>query len=672
MADWIDTPTLAGLTATSERKCRKALELAHAQIRSTWRGAALTVRTVRGRGGRSGLRYEVLVSSLPFDLQERFKAAEKLDAGVIEPVAASSAEREWWHTILLPALQHPKHSRQRGAAIAAILARPLTDWTGRPISPSRRTIERQLDAYQLHGVRALGRLHRRDKGKAKVLISKVWDDAVPLDEEARQHIATSLRSYIRGLYKADTSAKLIQALACAHLAKLTAQADRRSVSDELRAVCRVPRAFIEAERNFRKVAILNKDRKTHEDARPRISRHREGLNPMDVVFGDVHRLDIVMRREDGSTAHPRAIAWLDAATNRLRFDLVLPPKGEDVRNADLIRSFITMTQDPTWGMPARLYIDNGKEYGFADFLDDALKLVSRGAMQDIRDASSAITNARAYNAQAKPIEGLFGRLEQNYFRTIPGWTDGDRMKKRTASVGKPTEPFDGTLEDLARTLQAFLKAYSMLPQRRQLKGKSPDTAYNEAIRAGWQRTTFNADELRVIFSTQETRIVRQGVISFDGRKWTCDELHTYLGSKVTVCAPKYESATRLPLLDDGGALLGFAMPERDYALMDPAGARESARRDRAHKGAIQKLARRAPDIDVNAEIMNFAASAPPLPAAPVAGTVSLSAETAAIAQGISEDPRHREDTRHQSSQREGRKRLATLEGALKRIAGGRG
>jgi hypothetical protein len=51
---------------------------------------------------------------------------------------------------------------------------------------------------------------------------------------------------------------------------------------------------------------------------------------MEVVFGDVHPIDVVLRREDGSTAHARTIAWLDFATNRLWLDVVLFAPGKGV------------------------------------------------------------------------------------------------------------------------------------------------------------------------------------------------------------------------------------------------------------------------------------------------------------------------------------------------------
>lgn len=55
---------------------------------------------------------------------------------------------------------------------------------------------------------------------------------------------------------------------------------------------------------------------------PRTCRHREGLQPMDIVVGDVPPIDILLTCADGSTATPRAIAWLGVATRRLHAALV--------------------------------------------------------------------------------------------------------------------------------------------------------------------------------------------------------------------------------------------------------------------------------------------------------------------------------------------------------------
>lgn len=74
MSDFVPISAIAEATGKTER----TLEIAVARIVSgratTWRGAQLIVRTVKGRGGKSGVRYEIRVDSLPIGLQERFKA----------------------------------------------------------------------------------------------------------------------------------------------------------------------------------------------------------------------------------------------------------------------------------------------------------------------------------------------------------------------------------------------------------------------------------------------------------------------------------------------------------------------------------------------------------------------------------------------------------------------
>lgn len=667
---YLGLPELAQLAGISERAAEKAAARTMKSTAYQWRGAQLSIRTVRGRGGRSGVRYEVLVSSLPLDLQERLKAAERSALGPLTPVEEGAAERKWWMHTLGPALAHPKRSRERGAEIKTILSRPLTDWNGEPFRPSERTIQRQIEAYELHGYAGLGKFQRKDKGVKKVLISKRWDEVVSLDEEARERVADELKGYIRGLYKKDVSAKLIHALAADKLAKLTAKEDRRSLTDELKELCQVPRTFVEEEKQYRKVAIFNKDRKTHEDARPRISRTRAGLAPMEIVYGDVHHIDIVMRREDGSEAWPKAIAWLDAATNRLRFDLVLLEKGKGIRNTDVIRSFVNMTQDPTWGLPRHLYLDNGSEYRWADFVDDAMKLV---AHVDITGGDSAgseasrITRARPYNAQAKPIEGVFGRLEQNYFRHIQGWVGGDRTNKKTANVGKPPEPFEGNLDDLRAVLAAHLGLWEALPQKGALKGLSPRKVYENALNDGWQRIAVDPHQLRTVFSVPKPRDVCGGTISFASRAWTCDALISYLGSKVTVLVPKFETPVELPVLDDKGELLGVAVPARDFGMLDRAGARESSRQDRLHKSAIRKLDRAAPEIDPTAEVMRYAEALPLPTPAPVAGVISVSPLAQAIARETTETPEDRQDKKRLAAQKAIKNRIAIQENILKRL-----
>jgi hypothetical protein len=289
--------------------------------------------------------------------------------------------------------------------------RDLTDWHGRPIRLTPRTIYRRLQKYRENGPLAFAPCARADKGRSRVVISLAAEQAIPFDTETWERIAADLRNYIRGHWKAGATLKLIEGRSNIKFRELIADAGF-SYFDSIPAnALLVPRRFVVAERHYRNVHTLYHDRKSYEDNRFRTQRSRSMLKPMDWVVGDVHPVDILCTREDGSTAHARMLGWLDGATNRLRFDLVLCEAGTGICNADLIQSFCNVLRDPTWGMPQTLYIDNGSEYRFAEKINDALQLVSQLRGPDGR--ATRVVHAQPYNASAKPIEGMFAIIEND-------------------------------------------------------------------------------------------------------------------------------------------------------------------------------------------------------------------------------------------------------------------
>lgn len=586
------------------------------------------------------MRYEVELSSLPLAIQEAWKAFQS-------PVEAAPNFRDdrtnvghWRHHVIAPALLQEKWSAARGEAVRKIAADTRTGPDGKPITITERTVQRWLDAYEADGIAGLMLRARRDKGARRVVISERWDGAVPFDAEIRETIADAVRLYVRGLHKEGTSAALIDTLAADKLRQLTtARCDYAPAMPDL--TFKVPRPLIDAERLFRNVALFKKDRKAYEDSRPRIFRTRDGLAPTQIIVGDVHHIDICMLRPDGTVAWGKAIAWLDLATNRIWIDVVLLDKGEGIRNAHVIASFVRMVQD--WGMPSVLYLDNGSEYNWADFMDDALKLMREVYLTEDRD--SQIVRAKPYNAPAKAIEGIFRVLEYTYFRSLPGWAGGDRTNKKTAKVGQPTEPFAGSLDDLRALIDSCLSLYHASPQRGLIGNRSPRQVYDAAVAAGWQKVTIDPRELRTVFATSEVRQVRQGAIQYGGQHWTCPELSTFMASKIVVRVPKFEDPAVLPLLDDAGKLVGFATPVTRYGILDKSGAVEASRIASEHRRAVRDLDRSAPDIDVAAEITRVAAALPAPAEAPVLGTISISDEAREIAAGLAEPIEDREARR---------------------------
>ena len=414
----------------------------------------------------------------------------------------------------------------------------------------------------------------------------------------------------------------------------------------LRRICKLTRRFVEPHKHLRQIHRFESDRKAHEDAKPRVRRTGSALEPMEIIVGDVHHLDVLIRREDGSVATPKMIGWLDMGTRRVFANFVLcllnqnTGRSEGIRNEHVIASFISMTQDPGWGMPRTLYLDNGSEYNFADFIDDALKLVSNHRLR-----LEQTVRSQPYNAPAKAIEGTFGLLERAYFSQIPGWIGGNRMITKTANVGRAPEPCTGDMSELERVLRAYLTLYESQSQRGELNGRSPAEVFAQAVKAGWRRTDVDPHALRVAFSEERTRKVRQGSIEVRGRCWTCPELHAYLGEWVTVLIPKYDDWSVLPVRDDQGRLLGYAEPDLAYHPLDSAGARESRRRSTRQEKSIRAAARETPRRDLVGEAIALAEGTAPPPVPESNGVITLNSDAATMGRAIAEKPQQREARR---------------------------
>ena len=92
-----------------------------------------------------------------------------------------------------------KGTPERAAAVAALAARPdLTDWQGRPITLSERTIHRKIKALQEDGLAALGRKRRADAGARRPSSPGAWDKAVLFDDAEKLRIRERLDQHICG------------------------------------------------------------------------------------------------------------------------------------------------------------------------------------------------------------------------------------------------------------------------------------------------------------------------------------------------------------------------------------------------------------------------------------------------------------------------------------------
>ena len=458
---------------------------------------------------------------------------------------------------------------------------------------SKATLYRWVKRYQQGGFPALMDKPRADKHQARVLIYSDWETAargcgIPMEKQLE--IAQELTLVVRGLWAQQglSSVKQIALLAYPVLHRLSVAAGMPEfVADK---ACKLlgARRFIEGERRFAVVATASRDGKGHYDHhQTSITRSRAMLKPGDIVFGDVSPSDIPVTRPDGTLGWARLIAWQDAATNMLHITGFLSNPGSSVRREHVALAFAKMCEDAPWGMPRRLYLDNGSEYSWMEMLDAwrELAVFSAGAFggawgDDALGEEGRVFRSIPFKPRAKSLEGQFSNLLR-FFAWHKSFSGSDRMRKKVATLGKGVSAT--SLDDLKTFIGQSLAFCHGVPQGGHLEGMSPAEKMAEFQNLGFKRTTVNSEALALAFSERNERKVRAGQVEAGGWHYYHPTLHQFDGETVQVRWPRH--APDAAYVFRKGQLLCVALPAPVFAFADPAGAK--------HAGKLATEARQA-------------------------------------------------------------------------------
>lgn len=665
---WLSAGDLAALADIADRVARKAIAARR------WRGVDLLVRQVEiGRGGAGGMAPQVHVDSLPADLREAWYLArgvvlhERVNPAtggtVLVPedrlandprFDARRIMAEFRLSVIRPVVALPKGSPERKALVEAQADREWVQPDGKRRKISRATIYSWVSAHDADGLSGLMPKMRADAGQRRVVVSEAWDAffASRVSTSAQARVADDLTGYIRSLWSnGEAGWRAICEKSTTRLIEMSRDlrdvpfdalpigrlGDRAGVESQF-GICAVNRRLAEAQREYRILAVKAKDNAVYQDRiAATVRRDYSQLKPREIVVGDVHPTDVMVRRADGSRAYPKAISWFDPSTNEIHMTIVLLQPGEGIRREHVAMSFEAMVAD--WGLPKLLYLDNGSEYKWTEMIGGftqlsklaglTVKEYGEGSLADNRvaEAREAVVRSLAYNAKGKPgIEGAFGNLERGFFSNLLGWTAGDRMRKKTHAKGRDPVAFDGDMSAFMGQISTALEWYHKRPQYGRLNGRSPNEALRSHIEAGWGKVVLAKPEvLALAFSTEETRVVDRGCISYaprDGRsqRYFCDALMTMPGARITIRVPAYDPQYLFCFGADG-ALIGIAHPEKTYHPLDPAGAIEVANRNKFLRRHIAERAKHCVLLDLVSETSRHIAHLPDAPEAPVAAVV---------------------------------------------------
>lgn len=452
---------------------------------------------------------------------------------------------------------------------------------------SRRTLLRWVAIHEKVGFTGLAREIRKDKNKPRVLINKKWDAAMRaagVDEETLKALVEEFRREVRGLWaQGAPSIRQVCLLARAALNKKTEPILGLDASLQ---VCEWTGlvAIAKSERRFKKIAVYERDAKTFYDKHTTpIQRTRQLLEPGEIVFGDVSPCDIPVMREDGQLAWARLIVWQDAATNWLHVTGYLAPKGSGVRREHIALSFAQMAAESPFGLPQKLYLDNGSEYSWDEMFYAWRELVKvthgyfKGRIEVKDKEAGRVFRSIPFKPRAKSLEGQFSNL-LHYFAWHPNFAGSDRLRKKVATLGKGAAPT--TLDDLKLFMTQALAFYHATPQDGHLGGVSPAQKMREFLEKGFVPYLVDPLALSMAFAIHGKRRITAGRVKA-GNIWYYDkDLHNFEGEMVDIKWPRHEPD--ICYVCRGDDVLSVALAAPIYEFADPAGAK-----------AAQKLAKDA-------------------------------------------------------------------------------
>lgn len=585
------------------KACRQGLE------GGLWRGVRLNVVLTAGNagGGKSGQRYEVLLSSLPTQLQEAFNAASNPAALPMLPVAKATHRPSMLanpdyapkaleqYNLIEPALQHPARSPARSAAIKAIAKRA---------GCSARTVERKIADFEKHGLSGLVRKAHTNAGERRVYVSQAFDTAyiaAGYDPALLPQFGDNFDLWCKSFWAsraADAGTPQVTTLALWEFRK---HCEAKGVALPT-AAYEVSRERVERWRAYEKVNTMRTDAKRFADELPRIRRDSTALAPMEVVVIDVHHMNVPITRPDGTMAWPKIVGFMDAGTSRFFAHIVLCEARTSIRREHVIEGFIAMATAPEWGFPQTLYIDNGSENGALERIMPALQMVNNRAGREI-------VKALPYNASAKPIEPLFARLNRYCFSALEGYAGDDRMKKKTQNVGKEVIPYQGPWEQFLEDCHGLLAFFHQKEMGGQWGGRSPNQVFQDKVDAGWRPIMPDPLALDAAFCEREDRTLSRGGLRIDGKVYTHSALlNLTKGTTVGVAIPWRKAEAPIAFLPDLGPVRLFE--DYQYAMRDPSGAIASGQRKSAHRRAVREMAREVLPADPVATLREIGAAAP--------------------------------------------------------------
>lgn len=612
---WISPKKLAELAGIPYRSSVRAVRETH-ERKNAWRGAHLVVRTIHGRGGAGGDRFEILLTSLPQVLQARWNAravardgeapvgTERIAAGYPWP----HAQREAEHL----AFSRLPESMQRAARRKAAIVEMFREFDGTETKAGERWREVAREAGC--SVPTVRQWVKRCEGFHRADWPMRLKDAYT-GRVARARITAEALDVIKAEYLRPTKPHLKPIY---RRAKAEAQARgwvipsyetvKRLVNAEGRAVL----AMMREGRDVREQTIY-----------PAHPRDYSTLALHEVWCSDGRKADVFVKWPDGTVGRPIVIAWMEVRSRK-----ILGYYVDQVESAEGVRRSLRQALEHANAVPQNALIDNGMGY--------AAKMLSGGDATRRRFKQTEgeppgilpLLGIKARWAQpargrSKPIESFWRQLAELDKSFPEGAYCGNRPDARPEEC-EPSKAIaiDKYLADLAAALDAY---HDREHRGHAMNGESPRAVY-EAMAASAVVTQPTQAQLNLcMLAAKVVRLDRRsGEFRINGNRYWCPDLVKQPTGEDYVARFDPDDATVPVALYLGDKYLLDVPIRARTGFMDSDAAKSHSRAERT----LHKLAKaRAKAIKQQRQALSWnkssSSESPPAPSTPPSKIVKL-------------------------------------------------
>lgn len=263
---------------------------------------------------------------------------------------------------------------------------------------------------------------------------------------------------------------------------------------------------------------------------PKIHRDYNDLAVGEMWVGDHRELDLFVRAADDPNAkcfRPWLTAWMDLRSRTLvGWHLDLVPNSHTIALA--LRAGVLR-----YGLPQRLYVDNGKDYtaNFWGGKRQTSKAVGldANARTVLGLLQISITHAQVRAPWAKAIERWFGNLPA-WERQLPGWCGRDNKERPEKLMIERKAGDFLTLDEIRGRLAAFIDDY----HTRAHGGQGMEDATPQSCWAGIEKRIPDARALDLALMPHKPAKVFNDGLRLFGRHYWHDALVAHFGRTVEV------------------------------------------------------------------------------------------------------------------------------------------